>query len=758
MIARVLRRHGTTLALTALALGGAAVVLGVDRGSVSTREAEARKKNLFPAFRPDEVTEIAVTSHGATGTLRRGPVDDAGQRPWEIEEGGARWPVEEQAVDQLLASLRDGVAERKLAADAVSLGAAGLDPPRAAIAIEMGSQRWKLLLGGPAPTPPGAIYAAVVGQGTMVITAQLAAALDLEPSSFRSRTIVPYVASDLAALALDGAGGPRHLTRSAWSGADAGAAALRGGRGAGFRFDGTTPEGSVRVAAPALDRVWGAFGRMQAEAFLSDAAADRAAQKTVTVTLTPREPGRKRAVIEVGGACPGRPDDVVAIRREPGRVSACVPRSALDDLSLPAGDFVDRALIGAPADEVTEVKLAAGGAPPIEIARLKTGWHQRSPMDRDVEGGAGRSLLEALLAIEADGFAPHPGDLTALGLGPPRATVRVVSVVPAGPVADAADADRVESLEIGAERDGVVFVRRVEDDVIARVPKDRAAALFPSELALRSKKIFDESVPSFRAIRVEARGRVQRIERAADGSLRWIEPKGEGLAPDAGLVNALLDALGGLTAERWIGPAAKEHALDAPRFTLSGELGGAGNERSLKVVIGAPSDTGSFARRDGDPAVFVAPKALEAAADRWLLDRGALQIEPAQIARATIADDAGKRLVIEQVGGAFRVAGAASDAAATARAAAVRDALGDLVAEGAVSVGPPEKAQGLDRPRLTIDVERAGGAAPLRIAIGAADAFRGTAIHYARRDGVAATYALAQAKIQPLLEALGARR
>jgi hypothetical protein len=42
-----------------------------------------------------------------------------------------------------------------------------------------------------------------------------------------------------------------------------------------------------------------------------------------------------------------------------------------------------------------------------------------------------------------------------------------------------------------------------------------------------------------------------------------------------------------------------------------------------------------------------------------------------------------------------------------------------------------------------------------RIVFGAGDVWRGTNIRYARRDGIEATYAVAQAKVRPLFEALG---
>src|SRR5262249_42169592 len=114
----------------------------------------------------------------------------------------------------------------------------------------------------------------------------------------------------------------------------------------------------------------------------------------------------------------------------------------------------------------------------------------------------------------------------------------------------------------------------------------------------------------------------------------------------------------------------------------------------------------------------------------------------------------GKKVVFEQRDGALRVAGASADPAMGARAAEIRGALAELVAEGAASVGPAEKAQGFDRPRLTLTIEEAGDK-PVEIRFGAGDSFHETSVYYARRADVAATFAVAQSKVRPLMEAVG---
>jgi Domain of unknown function (DUF4340) len=315
-------------------------------------------------------------------------------------------------------------------------------------------------------------------------------------------------------------------------------------------------------------------------------------------------------------------------------------------------------------------------------------------------------------------------------------------------------------------------VLRADDGAILSVPSDAARALFPTELSLRSLVVVDAPETAVRAIRVVEGERAQRIERTAEGGWRLVEPKGEGLAADLGLGTDLAKALAPLRAERWV--ADKDdgsYGLAHPRMTIEAELsaGEDAGARTVTIQIGAPSAGGSFARKAGEDAVFFLGKKLEAAAGQWLVDRAPFSIDAGEIARATIATgDGKKKLVLERAGEALRVAGE-TGAQASAQAAALRDALSDLVPEGAVSVGDkPRKDEGLDPPAVVITVERdkrdpGSGAATgsidpgrtLRISLGRGDAVRGTAVVYARLAGVSATYAIAQAKVRPLLDAVG---
>jgi hypothetical protein len=741
-----LRRHLGTLVLVALALA-AGVVLFLDRGSISTDEAAHRKGSLLPAWRRDDVTRVSVEREGHTARLTRADAKDGGARPWELELDGQRFPADEQAVDDYLGRLEFAQTARTIPPDGVDRKAFHLDDPSLVVEVAMGAQSYRLALGGTAPTPAGASYAEVADHGVSVVTAQLAAALAVNPTIFRSRSFVPYLSVDVAKILLDGDGGPRHLERAPW--------AAR--RGAGFRFDGSTGEGHVRVDAEMLDRVLVTLGRLEAESFLSDADADRALDERVTLRLVPKASGAKDATIELGGACPGHADQVVAVRREPTRASACVSKDALDVLSTPASDFVDRHVVGAPLDEIVELEVTRGGDK-LDMARKGTGFYLRVPTARDVDAEAGKAFTSAILDVKLGALDV---DASKCRMDAPVGTLRVVSSEPSA-MPDGDSAERVELVDVGPDDHGTTCVRRREDGALGSLPTDAARALLPSELALRSHRVLDEPDKRFRSLRITSGPLVQALHRVDNGGWALDLPKAKGLAPDAGLASDVVAALGRLDVERWVeGGDDPRFGLAAPRLVVEAVLADddadAGGEKHVRLALGTPTSGGSYAKLDGDAAVFVAPRALEDAASRLLIDRTALTIEPSAVARVTFTSAKGaKKLVLVHDGDAWRVDGARGPDA-SAKAAALRDAVSDLLAEGAVGLGAAKKPEGLDAPQLTIAVELRDGGAPVRITVGAGDVFRGTSVFYARRDGVDATYALAQGKIRPILDALDAR-
>ena len=751
MNAAFLKRHLTTLVLVLLAVVGVVVLFVVDKGNVTTQESELRKKNVVPQWRLEDIREVTLTAHGKTAKLTLGAPTDAGQRLWEVTLDDGHFVASQQAVDQLLGTLEYATFERRIEKGAVAEPELGLASPATVVTIAMGPKTYRVAVGGTAPTPKDARYCDVGGE-VVVITAQLASALDMRPEALRTRTFVPYLSVDIKGLSVDGEGGARHFARAAWTGS----------RGAGFRFDGSTPEGDVRANAEAIDRLLGALGTLQAESFLADDEADKALQKRVTITMTPRNDRDPKAVIEIGGACPGKEDQIVAVRREPTRSSACVPETVIEPLVKPAVEYVDLSVVGARPDEVNEVTIVEGSRT-IEIARSGTGWHMRKPTDRKVGGDAGNGMLDALTAL--DGAKIVTGAPKDLGLDPPFATLRVTSASPTFG-GDAGSVDRVESIEIGSAKGDTMHVRRLEDGAILELPADKLRVLSPSEVVLRDAAVLEIARTDLRELSVQSASpqgaRTQKFKRA-ENVWTLVEPKIEGISADTGLVEEVADALVGIKAVRWV--ASKDDGsfgLEKPRFVLEAKLAEAAGAaaKTVRVELGSQASDGIFARTSDDPAVFVAPLGVEQTLGAWLLDRQALVVDPAGLQRVEAQVPGGKKLAAERSGDVWKAIAGDADAAVT-----LRNTVAGLIAEGVVSTGAPEKSFGLDKPRLVLTVVEDLGPAPakgatkrtFKVSFGAGDSFRGTSVVYARRDGLDVTFAIAQGKLRALFDAAGVK-
>lgn len=752
---QALKQHTTTLVLSALVVAGLIYLRFVDRGSVTTAESEARKRNLLPAFRMDGLSEVRVFAQGKNARLYRGKEDEDGERPWMLELEGKHYPTDHQTVDQFLGSLDLGVAERKVDEQSISLAGMKLTEPRVRVSLTMDGKDMVLNIGGEAPTPPGAAYAQTQGQGPVVITAQLFSALNIDPEAFRARAFSPYLVSELGSIGLRGEGGTRKLVR-----ADFGSS-----RTPAFRLDGSGALGKTRVRGAYVEQLLFALSNLQAERFLSAEQVNALPPPTVTLSLVPRDEKQPTFNIELGAPCPiesEKDDWVAAVRRDETNMAACVPKTVMEPLAQSEEAIADKQVFAATADAISELKISMGSEV-LELARKDKGWHERAPHDRDIDADIGKSLVDSLLALSG---TPASGNTdTKSGLEKPRAVLRVISAAEAESE-DAGPGERIEEVEVGAEHEGFVYVRRLEDDSVLSVPADRASVLFPNELSLRSLQILSEPIKRLRALRIREGGRFQAFERTDTGSWALLSPNGKGLAADIGLVSDAAELLGGLRAERWISAEHPErYGLASPRMVIEAELGDedspekegeAHQHKTIKLSIGAAASDGSFAKLEGEDAVFVLPKSFEPAFSRWLFDRAALNFDTSAIRLVRLNTPSGKQCTVERGPNGLLSAGGdcASDGELPAK---VRDTLSDLFAEGAASMGAAPKNEGFERPALTLAVQTSAEGKPkeIRLQIGAKDVFRGTEICYVRREGIDLSYAVQLRKLKPLLDALG---
>jgi hypothetical protein len=739
--ARDLRKHATSLLLIAAALGIGSYVYFVDRGSISDNERKRRQNDVFPAYRREEVARVEVSRPGAQKlVLERAALADGGDPSWSLRSGpgGSVGTVADQAaVERLLSAFEFASIVRKVdPKDAV-----GLDAPRASGLLGMGRLVYRFALGAAAPVPEGSAYFRVDGQGTYVITHELASALVQDPDTYRERTIVPYLSLDLSGLVVRSKAG--------------GTLALERLDGTSFRLS----DVGLRASREKLDRVWSALGEMRAESFLDDGAADRATEDPLfSLVLTPTDKAKPVGEIVVGGPCPDHPEDVVVVRTKPTRVSACAPRGILEGLATTRDALEDRRLFAGHGDEIEELKVEGlgGDARRLELARKGNGWHERAPRDRELSGDevdATNALAEAL--AHAEGTDVKRGDPAPIA-GRSRVTVTRV------------DRGGDESVVLGPADGAFATVQRTADGALLRVSAEVARKLLPSEIAIRSRDLFDPALAKRSPARIASRCDRVTQELTHEGGLWTLRDPSSGASFPADVAGALdlASAVGRAKATQWVADADDgSFGLDPGACSLTVAFLDDTSPRDAASVTPARSavalqfgrpregeEGGYYARIDGDGPVFVAPRSLRALASRWLIDRAGFRVDPATIDAVTLVRGP-KVVVLTRRGQSLSRADGGGGAGEEGEK--VGEALAGLRAEGTVHIGPARADEGLAPPTLDVRVHRTGDAgASLHFVVGHGAVWEDQKVYFARLDGVDATFAIAEARLAPLLDAL----
>lgn len=740
MKAAQLRKHATSVVLVLSALGLGAYVW-LDRDRPTTDEVEGRKDNLLPVLRRDDVSTIVLERDGKSASIVRRDEGDAGDFMYYLEvEGDKNTYADQVAVEQLLQALEFATRIRKVD-DGFDLKATGLEPPAMQLTVHMGSAVYRIDIGADAQTPPGARYARLEGQGVFVVPRGPAESMARPIESYRTRRIVPYTSSELASIEIDGPEGKVLLTRGPWD---------------GFRVQNVGP--APRVSRLVFERMLGAFANANAERFVSAEAAKQAvdgAKTSVRVTLVPKD--GERAELLIGGDCPqtdgsrpGADKLVVIIRRSQSPLHACTPSTVLGDLQVPASAFADRRVIAATPDEVEELEIVRGTAT-LELARKGGGWHARKPEDRELQARDVDGFLASLLALEGE-LATSP-DPSKMGLNPPVGTITIRQPS----VGDMELPPQI--VDIGAEVEGehgaTIALRRRQDDVVLLVPRSAAHLLEPSTTLIRSTELL--AVNPLHLKRVEIRhadGPDQMVERAGAG-FDLVAPKG--FDADIALAADLFDALARLQAERWVADAEDgTFGTGTPSIRVRLQFDEKGKVEQRELILGSPTPDGRYGRWEPDTGVFVVPRSLDEMLRSYVIDRSRFMVDRA-IADGLTIRSRGRELRIAATGETWTTASGSQVDLPERSIQRIQQALGEMRAEGVVHLGPAKPEEGFDDPILRISVRKRPevGGGPVVIEIGRRDVWRNMNVYFARLGGNDATYAIAQAKVRPILELIG---
>jgi hypothetical protein len=741
----------TPIVLVVLAAGTAAYAYFVDRARISDADRAARRTDVFPSFRVDDVRRVEMVHGAETLVLDREALAGASGPPSNtssklVGSSAVGWAMESPhrdatdpaAIDILLRELEMATRVRDVRDD----DARGLDSPRVRGTLDVGPVEYRFALGADTVAPEGDAYMRIEGEGTFVVGRSLKVQLLRGADAYRDRALVPYGMSDVARIELRAPGG---------------AVVALERRGTAFRVGGVS---GLRASRAEVDRLFGALADARAETFLDDVVADRAVgPQARAVVITPRDPARPRLTLLVGGACPSDDPvlkgDVVVVRLEPSRASACATGRLTEALGASAESLVDESPFVANADEMEELRLepVGTGGPRIDLARRGAGWHERAPDERD---------LDADEVDSANGLAASLASSRALDARRAEAGERITVRARATIVRTGGESSEV--IEVAApDASGVALARRVDDGAILRLPRAAARRFEPHPIAIEAGPIWRTNVDPGAVVAVDDTcGRVAERLELDDGV--W---KARGYAVDNLSASNLVESFARARASAWVAETddgtfgfGREGSCAVTLTLQSPGDGGAPRRIGLTFGDGNDADGTLYARTTDGNGVLLAPSALRDLASHPAIDRGRLRLDPSAMSRIVI-ERGGAKLVLSRVNGDSLVRVVDPHARLDAGAPDETDeadkklasAFDGFYADCAVHAGPAVANEGMDHPTLAIEATSRGtGGAPVetRIAVGA-ETKDG---YFARVAGVDATFDVPRAAVQAILDAL----
>lgn len=677
----------TTIVLGVIAAALLAVILIFDRGTLSTGQLEERAGRVLRSFARDSVTRVELVRGDEAPIVfeREPPEEDE-----EEDEGLAleRWRIvapvrvaaDQDAVDGLMSALDWLVIDRVLE----DVGAAqrrtfGLDDPRFVIRYRVEAQEVVLRVGGEAPREAG-IYVMVEGEDrAYIVGADLIESIDHDLSHFRERSLFPsdFYASSSREIRIEGAGDPIllekeedgwHVVRpvQGWASASMVDAIIRFGREA--RIARFVREGGDDLGEYGLEQPW----------------------RTLLMVRPGSGDGTRRVRLRVGNPCGEHTDERYAIASDSGPV-VCVLSSDLAALEIDAERLREGRLFTLANDQISRVVVEAGGRT-MELSRDESAWNveiggESTPAD----DGAISEWINSLRESRALAFEPYAEG--ARGIASPTATLTI----------HRASADEPITVTLGERAEDGVWVRRGDENALVRFDARVAELLDAQRDRFRSRELVGASAADARVVTVRRGDVEERAVRGTGGD--WALEAPIATEADRIVVREIAQQIATLRAERFVADEpADEHGLASPRISVtvrfepSEDAEEPAEPRTVTLNVGALSESGAYARLDGEGPVFEISRGVNDALGQSLVSLDLLTIDTESA--ESIRIERGGEVVVELRREGSRWIGGAEEATA-----ALIDRLGTLRATGVVAYGAPEASLGLDPPatRVTID-------------------------------------------------------
>lgn len=572
----------STIALAAVALALGAFIYFYERHTVGTSEIARREGRVLDVFERAKVDRIELEREGQRLVIVREDGDLPGFRLVEPLETHA----DEDAVEALLGALDWAVPFRTIHdVSDEDRRSFGLDDPFVRVKLSQGERAVELRIGKEAPGSDGRYAESGRAGRVYVLGADVVEAVLHDVDHFRGKRLFPEGFVKVAHVARTGEGGDVSLAVES---------------GGVLRLEAplamTAHEGRYEALKKALET-------LEASRFLTDDEARAGLAEPPRLRIEVKADDRA-SVLEVFGGCPETPGKALA--RADGGLPVCVDEAALDALTVPADDLRELRLATARDFDVERFEVRLGDRRMVvtlgDEPRYEIFARGEKVAEGEADEGAFTDWLREMRRVRALRASPlAEGDRKKLGLDAPEGELRIVE---RGPL------KRTMVLELGRASVASLLARRQGDDVLLEFPADARDLLEPAGHRVRSRELVDAELHQVVSIRVQKRG-----EAAVE-----VEPRAN---------TELAGRLAALEAVRFDADRAEpRHGLESPRLIVEVEIApvddhghahgpeDADAHRRHRLLLGAATSDGVYARLDDDPMVFVVAEALVEAAER----------------------------------------------------------------------------------------------------------------------------------------------
>lgn len=721
-----------TIVLGVIALLLFGYIVFVDRGSLGTRELEARQGAVLPELIRDKVVKLELQHKGVTTVLERNPQAETDEEQlWRVV-APYKAEADQDAVDTVLGDLEWLHPKRTLReVSAEDLKRFGVDAPRARAFFTTGKERLAIRVGLETPQKDGVYVTASEPSTVFIVGKDFADALAQPPEHYHSKTLHEGVlVSTARKLEVRDAAGSRvvqHAPDGLWTIAEP--SASKGMLAATAEISSLIEAADQLKATRYVTRDKSQLARFG----LAPAQHEVVLHKRSKVDLEGKGNEGPNVValhLRAGAPCEGQPTERYVTVGD-GGVVFCAQSADLDKLKLPADRLIETKLLPLEPRDIRGVRITRG---------------------------------ERSLSLERIGGIPQPGTQAPWRYEQKRAgkvvaegTARDGSVIDFFNALRAAEAVK-DALASGSAKDAPftatflrdlkkpdlvlhVAVRGLDEAVLQRqdepngmvFPAAAVELLDPSAGPFKPLLLLEHNEANLRSLELTRAGTTERIERASAGTPFSIKAPVE-LEADRIAAADIARLLSSLEAVRFAADAPEAvHGLSTPLVEARASYAAEGEGKATTVVlrIGAETEGGSFAQLDADPSVFVVAEQLAALLQAPLASRTLLATPLDRIAG----------IEVTQAGRSARVEGASELARKVATLRAV----------SAVSYGAAKADQGFNTPLATLRIERTNGEAPIELLLGG-QAPSGD--RYARRRDVDVTLLVPAAAVDALLAPL----